>query len=159
MNNFSLIEYVAALDDTIGALRKRSDAAVRAQRIDKVIAEVNAHFGVTFEQMTGRDNSRAMTAPLRALCYTLNKVVGVGVTEIGALINRHHSTAIHHIKQAGDARELHKDPRLRAFLTKEIGLPTRATETQYDINAPLPHPMTFLLMHAHNKYQQDANDK
>jgi len=78
----------------------------------QVIEIVASAFGVTFEQMIGRDRSREVALPRQVAMYLLREAVNVSLPQIGeALGGRDHTTVMYACEKVADLIE--SDDRLR----------------------------------------------
>jgi chromosomal replication initiation ATPase DnaA len=82
--------------------------AIEAERIVKVICE---YYGLTFDEIAVKNRKRRITFVRQALCYFLHYHGKLYKSEIGNLLNQHHTTVIFAIRKFNDAIETEYETR------------------------------------------------
>jgi chromosomal replication initiator protein len=91
---------------------KYTKANTKVKFVEDILNLIEAEFGVNREQIQSQNRLRAIVEARHVLFYLMrNSRFDFGVTEIGLIFNRDHTTVIHGVKQINNLIQFNKEYR------------------------------------------------
>lgn len=108
----------------ITAMREEHQVPARRPMICEVIKAVAEHFGVSVENILGRQSHRSISRPRQIAMYMAREHCGKSTTALGREFGRDHTTVIYGAEKI--ARQVDADPMFARELEKIFaGMPRR----------------------------------
>lgn len=95
--------------ETIREFKQSQDALYDELKAQDIIREITELTGISYEQMKSRSRDDKTIVARRALCFHLQRRLGMSQTKIGRIIERDHTTALFHIHRAQEIIAIYKN--------------------------------------------------
>ena len=71
--------------------------------VDDIVAEASRYYGVEPSAIRGKSRARSIVTARNVVIYLASVIIGKSSQELGAALNRDHSTVLHSVRQVSDA--------------------------------------------------------